>query len=352
MFIPNHPGSRWQRILYEGTFFLSLLRSLARGARFDAVIVLCPLAGSVAFAALHKIIYGKPLWLNVQDLPADAAAASHIVAGKWSQKLLQAIQRLLFNRADVWSSISPVMVQRLEELRDRQQPVLFLPNWLHQSIAAEIQARPSKVGRIPANPVRLLYAGNIGAKQGLLQFCQVLGRSSAPFHFQIHGDGGAAAEVRDWISSTQDARFAFGPVLDESRFAEALHQTDFFVITEKPEVGASFFPSKTVPGLASATPILAVCDSGSPLGQEMKRHNVGPWFAWDRCSAITELLESINTRKDAFVSWQANALHRSQSYGREHCLDFIETTLQRILEDRVDEKTGGVLDAKSATSPA
>ena len=81
----------------------------------------------------------RSLWLNVQDLPADAAAASRIVAGKRAQKLLQAVQRWLFNRADVWSSISPIMIERLEQLRDRHQPVMFLPNWLHQSIADQIR---------------------------------------------------------------------------------------------------------------------------------------------------------------------------------------------------------------------
>ena len=144
MFIPKNPRSTWQRLIYEGTYFLSLCRSLMRGSQFDAVIVFCPLAGSVAFAALNKLFYGKPLWLNVQDLPADAASASRIAAGKRSQKLLQAVQRWLFNRADVWSSISPIMVERLEQLRNRQQPVMFVPNWLHQSIADQIQTRAAE----------------------------------------------------------------------------------------------------------------------------------------------------------------------------------------------------------------
>ncbi len=164
-----------------------------------------------------------------------------------AQKLLQAVQRWLFNRADVWSSISPIMVERLEELRDRDQPVMFLPNWLHQSIADQIGSRPSKVGRSPARPVRLLYAGNIGAKQGLLKFCKNLGKTTVPFRFQIHGDGGAASEVREWVISSGDSRFSIGPVLDEAHSSEALHQTDFFVITEKPAKRCLLFPQQDRP---------------------------------------------------------------------------------------------------------
>jgi colanic acid biosynthesis glycosyl transferase WcaI len=341
IFIPTNPRSTWQRLVYEGSYFLSLCRSLIDHTQFDAVIVLCPLAGSVAYAALHKLFYRLPLWLNVQDLPADAASASKMIAGKRAQKLLQAVQRWLFNRADFWSSISPIMIERLEQLRDRQQPVMFLPNWLHQSIADQIKMRPPKLGRIPTQAVRLLYAGNIGAKQGLLQFCKILANSTAAFHFQIHGDGGAAAEVREWASRSCDSRFSIGPVLDEAAFVEALFESDLFVITEKPDSGASFFPSKTVPGLASGTPILAVSDPDSPLGREIRSQNVGPWFPWDRCREVADLLGSIGAREREFAVWQQNAIDRSQAYGRDHCLDFIETTLHRMLAYRFDERAGG-----------
>jgi colanic acid biosynthesis glycosyl transferase WcaI len=351
MFIPSNPRSTWQRLLYEGSFFLSLCRSIFRRGRYDAVIVFCPLAGSVAYAAIHKLFHGKLLWLNVQDLPADAAAASHIVAGRWGQKLLQGVQRWLFNRADLWSSISPIMVERLEQIRDRDQPVMFVPNWLHESIAAQIRRYPTKVGRGLSRPVRLLYAGNIGSKQGLLRFCQELAKADVPFRFQIHGDGGAAADLRDWLEHAADARFSLCPVLDEPAYARALDETDLLVITEKPASGASFFPSKTVPALASATPILAVSDRDSPLGREMNAHQIGPWFSWDQCSQVAELIRSLPNREPEFRAWQSNAIDRSQSFVRERCLDFIEATLQKLVADRVDVEAAGVLDAKPATLP-
>jgi hypothetical protein len=153
------------------------------------------------------------------------------------------------------------------------------------------------------------------------------------------------------VAGAGDSRFSIGPVLDEAAFARALHQSDLFVITEKPDAGASFFPSKTVPGLASGTPILAVCGPDSPLGQEMKNQNVGPWFSWDRCSEIADLLGSMNGREHDYLVWQRNAIARTQFYAREHHLDFIEMTLHRLIAPRLDDQTVSVLDAKSATLP-
>src|SRR5262249_41747216 len=154
---PRNPRSLWQRLLYEGSYFLSISRSLFSGAHFDAVLAFCPLAGSVAFAGLHKLFRRNPLCLNIQDLPAAAAAAGGLIAGRWAGVMLHAIQKALFNRADVWRSISPVMVERLESLRSHGQPVHFIPDWLHPSLSAEIRRLPSNVGRPPGHPIRLLY---------------------------------------------------------------------------------------------------------------------------------------------------------------------------------------------------
>src|SRR4051812_8937003 len=156
--IPRNPKSVAQRLLLDASLWLSYTRSMFRG-RFDAVMAYCPHAGGVAFAAMHKMFFGRPLWLNVQDIPADAASAGGMSKGGFAKKTLAYIQKALFNQADLWSSISPVMIERLESLRTNRQPILFVPNWLHKTMADEITALPSKVGRAPADPVRLLYAG-------------------------------------------------------------------------------------------------------------------------------------------------------------------------------------------------
>ena len=259
LFIPNRPNSLSQRLLYEATFLTSLLRSLPRG-RFDAVMSYVPLMGAVAYGAVHRLVWRSPLWLNVQDLPADAASAVEISKGGRVNRVLSAVQAFFFNQANVWSSISPAMINRLEKIRSHGQPVLNLPNFLNDSLAGQISKLGNKIGRPPSRPVRLLYAGNIGAKQELQAFCSAMGHSDATFEFRIHGDGSNAASIRQWVENRGDRRFEFGPFLDEAGFAAALHHTDFFVITEKSGSQHSFIPSKLVPGLASGTPILAVSD--------------------------------------------------------------------------------------------
>ncbi|MBI1320854.1 MAG: glycosyltransferase [Candidatus Hydrogenedens sp.] len=331
LFIPSKPNSLFQRLLYEASFLLSLLRSLPRGGRFDMVMVYCPLVGAVAFAVANKLIWRKPLWLNVQDLSADAAAASGIAKGRAVIALLRGVQSWFFNRAEIWSSISPVMVDRLRAIRKRNQPIVYLPNWLNGSMADELARLEDKTGRAPGRPVRLLYAGNIGTKQDLLLFCQRLQQSDAPFTFRIHGNGGRADDIRDWVASVNDPRFTFGPFLDEAGFASALHETDFFVITEKAKSGGSFIPCKAISGLASHSAILAVCDDDSPLGQEMREAQPGPCFTWEQLNEVPAFLARVAEGTENFTGWQENARARAHFYARDAVIDRCAQAIRAVI---------------------
>jgi colanic acid biosynthesis glycosyl transferase WcaI len=321
IFIPSDPRSLIQRLVYEASFFFSLIRSIAQGGQFDLVMTYCPLVGAVAFSALNKMLYRKPLWLNVQDLSADAASASGIAKGRLIPQVLQTIQSLLFNRADVWSTISPVMVKRLEAIRKRGQEIHYLPNWLNKSMADEIAELPQKAMESLNDPIRLLYAGNIGGKQDLLRFCQVLAKSDAAFMFHIQGSGAESASLEAWIRSKSDSRFMFGRFLDEPDFAAALQGSDLFVITEKTGSGGSFIPCKMIAGISSGIPILAVCDAESPLGSEVQSHQLGPWFGWESVNEVGEFLSKLPKQIDLITRWRKDVRIRARFYTRDRLID-------------------------------
>jgi colanic acid biosynthesis glycosyl transferase WcaI len=336
MYLPRNPSKFVPRVLFELSFMLSLLRSLFFFERFEVVMVYCPVMGAVAYSAVRKLFYHEPLWLNVQDIPADAAAASGISRNRFTQGLGQFAQSLLFNRANVWSTIAPKMVERLEAVRRRSQPIHFVPNYLNRSMEAAIAEHPSKLGRPPAQPVKLLYAGNIGKKQDLLNFCQRLSQAEIDFAFRIHGNGGEAHRVREWVESQKDDRFQFGDFLDERGFVAALFDADLFVITEKPGVGASFIPSKLIPCIATGTPVLGVCDSKGPLGQEVDEHGLGVAVEWSQFEQLAPRVHALLADPARFAQLQANTLRRAQTYGRTPILEKVEWELKQLAtEERV-----------------
>src|SRR5262245_22927603 len=228
LFVPSEPSRLLPRLAHELSFPISLARALFRGPRHDAVVVFCPLLGAVSFAVLRSALRREPLWVNVQDIPVDAAVGTGIGGSGLFGRAAARVQSGLFARADVCSSISPLMVQRLSARNGNRRAVELRPNWLCGRLANLVDALPSKVGRAPARPLRLLYAGNIGKKQGLLDFCEKLASSSVDVRFRIHGDGAESAALRAWIEARRDPRFVMGAFLEEADFVQALHDTDLF----------------------------------------------------------------------------------------------------------------------------
>lgn len=329
LYIPGSPSRLLPRLLFESSFGLSLTRGLF-GRRFDAMMVFCPMFSEVLFAAARRFLRREPLWLNIQDIPADAAAGTGISRSPLFNRAARWLQEACFNQADVWSTISPVMMERLAGLRRLNQPLHLCPNWLNESMATCLASLPSKTGREPSRPIKLLYAGNIGKKQGLLDFCRSLAASPIQFQLRIHGNGGEAESIRSWIQSLNDSRFSFGEFLDEPGFVRALHETDFFLITERPGSQGSFIPSKLIPSIATGTPLLTVCEESGPLGQEMREAGLGLRIDWDDVATRLPVeFAQLEANPARFTEWQENALKRSRLYSRDTAIprmaEFIET---------------------------
>lgn len=319
LFIPRNPASLWQRMLYEASFFLSALRRLWQARHHDALMAFCPLVSAVGIGALAALLFRKPLWLNVQDLAAEAAAAGGILKRGLLSRFFRFTQAFLFNRASVWSTISPVMVTRLEALRWKNQPVHHLPNWLNESLAREIEALPSKLGRPPAKPIRLLYAGNFGRKQNLVALLDGLKHCQTPFEFRLHGDGADVHAIKEWFAEKSDSRFILGPFLGESAFAKAIHDCDVFVLPEIEGSGVSFLPSKLTAVIASGTPVLCLSDADSPLGHEITSAKTGPLLRWEQLTQLDTLLRSMGQEQE-FLGWQQNARFRSAFFDRSRII--------------------------------
>ncbi len=321
IFIPYDPNSLLQRLVYETSFYLSLRRRRPKRGTFDLIIVFCPLVSAVAYALSVGRKLRVPIWLNIQDLSAQAAAAGGITGHKGLSRLLVRIQNALFARTDVCSSISEPMVETLDDLRSGSSPVRLIPNWLHRSLRDEIE-RCLESG-LPARrgSVKILYSGSIGTKQDLLSVCRYLHGTDADFFLRIQGEGGRAPELRSWLESVGDPRIEMHPLSDEKGLAEALAEADYYLITEKQGAGKSFVPSKLIPGLASGTPIIAVSDSDSPLGREMEQFSPGPRIDWSNLSTLKNVLKRETIDSDPYRRWKENAYNRSSYFDREIGID-------------------------------
>ena len=327
IFVPSKPSRLFPRLIHELSFPASLLRSLFYGKQQDVVMVYCPLMGGVAFAAVRKLWFRDPLWVNVQDIPVEAASASGIIRSSLVARLASMIQGLILNRADTWSSISPEMIQQLETIKSKETPLHLCPNWLTGALRQQIRQVSCKVGRAPQSRSRLLYCGTVGKKQGLLEFCQLLSKAELDFDFEIRGEGGEAGAVRQWVESSGDRRFRFDTLLSQSEFVKAIHAADWFVVPQKSSVGSSFFPSKLIPSISVGTPILAITETTGPLGHEVSSHGLGLVVPWSQVDRLTGELDRFRRDPAKFEELQKNCLRRAACYQRDAAIDKLEAFL-------------------------
>jgi len=249
------------------------------------------------------------------------------------KSVLGGVQSFFFNRADMWSTISPFMRQRLVETIKPEIPHLLVANWLNLSMQESIDNDPIEIAPNRHEGIKLLYAGNIGSKQGILQLCKALHASQANFDFAIFGDGSEAANVRQWIEQSNDSRFRFDGFLPEAGFVNQVKQADIFVITEKDGAGSSFIPSKMIPSISAGTPILALCDKSGPLGTEVSECELGPHYEWSEMESLLTDIDNGTFSPEKLQTWSANCLKRAPVYGRTENIDRI-TQLIDILADR------------------
>ncbi len=328
IFVPSDPSRLFPRLVHELTFPISLLRSLFYRKQFDVVMVFCPLIGGMVFAVLRKWLFRDPLWINIQDIPVEAAAASGIMRSSMLSRVATRVQKFLFNRADVWSSISPDMVQKLETIKTTEMPIHLCPNWLTGPLQEQIRQVPDKAQPVSQRPTQLLYCGTIGKKQGLLQFCQRLSQCDGEFRFQIRGEGSAADAVRRWVETSGDRRFEYDKLLSQTEFVAAIHAADWFVIPQKSSTGCPFFPSKLIPSISIGTPILAISEDSGPLGHEVTKHGLGLVVPWSQVDRLTIDLDVFRRDPARFANLQANCIRRAQAFSRDVAIDNFEALLQ------------------------
>lgn len=326
MYLPQkHSG--WRRILPE----ISFAWRLSRHARFrgwvpDVIITACPMLAQCV--ALDVLYYRKsvPRLIIVQDLMVDAAFDLGIIRSRLLGWVLKAVERWALRRGSVLSTISPEMGRRLLA---HQRRIMVIPNWIHESLALNarkaLESVPSRAKR------RLVYSGNLGVKQGLPGFIEAFQKVGRGWRLDIYGGGAAVASVKAKVD--QCSSVFLRDLLPEDEYVKNLASASACVITQEARMGANFLPSKLLPSLITGTPILAVCDEGSPLGSEVKSGGFGVVCAPGDKEGLKKILEEWGADEDRMMKLQQAAIAHAAKFNRDTILQRYEQELQLLVAE-------------------
>jgi colanic acid biosynthesis glycosyl transferase WcaI len=194
------------RMLHELSFGASCLAwwPTLWARPWDVILAVCPLLQSGLIPALLARRRQIPFIIHVQDLQLDAARELAIIRQPLLFACLTRLERFLFTRSQAVTTISRAMAARIRDKGVAPERVHLLPNWADLE---EIKPGESR------NPLRrelglkaeimVLYAGNMGEKQGLevILDAAAITRYNQAIRYVFVGEGAARQRLLDRAQS-------------------------------------------------------------------------------------------------------------------------------------------------------
>ena len=167
---------------------------------WDAILAVCPLLQSGLIPALLARRQKVPFIFHVQDLQLDAARELAIIRQPLLFACLTCLERFLFTQAQAVTTISRAMAARIQDKGTPPERLHLLPNWADLEDIRPGSRRNALRRELGLNAeVMVLYAGNMGEKQGLevILDAAAITRYNHTIRYVFVGEGAARKRLMD-----------------------------------------------------------------------------------------------------------------------------------------------------------
>lgn len=268
-----------RRLLHLASFAVSSLPCLwlALRRRPQVLVVPVPTLFVAPAALLLARWYRVPVWLHVQDFEVDAMFSLGLGGtGGRLQRLALAAESALMRRFDRVSSIAPRMVDKLPGKGVALARCVLFPNWVDLSAVFPLQGpNPFRQQlQLADTDVLVLYAGNMGEKQGLELVVQaaaaLVGRPG--LRFVLAGQGAARARLEQEAQGLPN--IVWLPLQPLHLLNSLLNAADIHVLPQRADAADLVMPSKLTGMLASGRATVGTAAAGTQLGQVLDEAGV------------------------------------------------------------------------------
>lgn len=345
-FVPK-PGelNALNRIKMETTFSMNALkvwgRILLSRPHFDVVIAVSPPLQVSLYPLIYRKLRAVPWVLHVQDLQVDVALKLGLLKGRLA-RILHTIESYFLRHATRVSTITDAMRKQITKRGVPEQNTWLFPNWSDISFVRPL-ARENNFRRelgIRNDEVLVIYAGNMGEKQGLELVLHAARRLKDEVHikFALIGSGAARSRLERLAKELRLSNVMFLPVQPLERLPEMLAAADIHLVVQRREAADLVMPSKLTNILAAGRPSVATADPGTALYEVLTEHNTGlvtpPGNVEAFAHAIKRLSDDFELRNKMGQNARAYA---ERSLDKEKIL----STFEKNLIELVKETRGG-----------
>jgi colanic acid biosynthesis glycosyl transferase WcaI len=279
MYVPAIP-SGVKRILLDFSFLASAtgkLLSLVATRKFDYVFVVAPSFQFGLLGILVKKISTTKFIYHIQDMQIEAARDLNIIKSQVIINGLLKIEKYIFSNADIISSISEGMVNRIREKAIKE--VALFPNWTDTNLFYPIMdksAAKALFGFTTTDKI-ILYSGAIGEKQGLEAIIETAKelKNIANLKFVICGSGPYKQKLQESATANKLENVVFLPLQDFANFNNFLNAADVHLVIQKANASDLVMPSKLSTILAVGGLALITANEDSSLYALVHKHQMG-----------------------------------------------------------------------------
>lgn len=331
--------STMRRLLHLASFALASLPALWRALRTrpDVLMVMLPTLFAAPGALLIARLWRVPTWVHVQDFEVDAMFDLGMGAGGGlARRLAAAVESALLAGFDRASSITPNMVARLAAKGVPAGRCVEFPNWV--DLAAVFPLTGPNVFRaqlgVADDDVLVLYAGNMGEKQGLdLVIDAARALAGHPkIRFVLAGSGAARTRLeRDALGL---ANVVWLPLQPMDKLNDLLNAADIHVLPQRADAADLVMPSKLTGMLASGRATVGTAAFNTQLGQvlDVAGRRVNPGDLPALVQALCDLAHDTPGRRQ--LGQQAR-VYAEQHLGLDAILGRFEQQLQSLADQGV-----------------
>lgn len=260
---PDHSHSASKRVLNYGSFALSAAAfgPLLSGPADVMWVYHPPLTTclpALALAGARRI----PFVYEIQDMWPETLAATGMVRAPRALSAVGRVAEFLYRRADRLTVISPGFKRNLISKGVPGSKIEVLPNWADEAIYRPLEPDLDLARELGTlDRFNVLYAGNLGAAQGLDNLLAAAAqlRDEPRIQFLLAGDGVEEAGLRRRVEEQELRNVRFLGRVAPERIPVLCALSDVLLVHLRPDpLFEITIPSKTIAYLACGKPILTV----------------------------------------------------------------------------------------------
>ena len=306
-YVPKNPSFK-SRILHLLDFTMGSMRNIFKVKKSDLVICIVPFTTSIFLGLVLAKLRGSTVWVHIQDFEFDAAVESGLAGEQKGLKAkifkgLFGLEKWLLNKADIVSTISYGMLSKLETKTNTHN--YFFPNWVDENFIDPQKAQKHEL--MKSNKFKILYSGNIGAKQDWDFFIRVVDyfKQSNNIEFIVVGAGAK----KEWlINKTKNMNnITHTMPVEYGTLPDLLCSANLHILFQKNDVVDTVMPSKLLGMMASAVPSVVTGSVESEVAKVFYKSEGGYFFDSNEFNKVVKSIEELSTNKKLTSSMGKNA---------------------------------------------